>query len=95
MGKRGLFRPAKHRKISKIVSFKNPTQARKSAKKLVKAFKSAKTRKQKRTIKQATVCASNRAKVIANKKKNLSAKERKQFREISKIYKEAYEKMEL
>jgi len=95
MGNRGLFRPAKSLKLAKTVRIDSPKVAKQACKKLLKAFKSAKTRKTKVKIKKATVCASNRAKVMATKKKNLSAKERKELKQVSKIYKETADKMKL
>ena len=68
--------------------------ARKASAILLKKFKNAKTRRQKRKIKQAMVCAANRV-AVTQKKKDLSQKERKEMREVEKIYRSTYKKMVL
>jgi len=80
-----LFKKPKYDKYSKIVSFKNPTEARKSATELRKEFNSAKTHSKKLRIARVAQYASNRA-YATLKRKKLSAKERKEYREIGKIY---------
>jgi len=90
--KQSLFKKPKHKKYAKIVSFKNPTEARKSAKIMNKEFNSSKTRSKKLRVARATQYASNRAFATA-KKKNLSLKERREFKEIGRIYDNAAEKM--
>ena len=75
----------KHKKYAEMISFKNSTQARISARKLRKEFREAKRKDKKIRIVRATQYASNRAKTIT-KKKNLNIDERKQFKEIGKIY---------
>ena len=89
-----FYKPPKHKKLAEIISLESPTKARKSASILKRLFKSAKSRKEKRIIKQATVLAANRAKAAA-KRKHLSQKERKQYREEAEIYTELYKEMEL
>ena len=54
----------KHKKYAEMVSFKNPTQARISARKLRKEFREAKQNAKKQRIARATQDASNRAKAI-------------------------------
>lgn len=83
--KKTLFKKPKHKKYAKMISFKNPTQARISARKLRKEFREAKQRAKKRRVARATQYASNRAKA-SGKRKKLSTDERKQFKEIGKIY---------
>lgn len=83
--RRTLFREAKYAKYGKIVSFKNPSQARKSATELRKEFKSAMTRAKKLRIARVAQNASNRA-YATTKRKKLSAKERREYRQIGKIY---------
>jgi len=90
----GLFRKAKSKKLASIVKIDSPSSARKSAKKLLRLFNSAKTRAKKVKIKKATVCASNRAKVIA-KSKRVSPKEKKEMKKVAEIYEKAYKKMKL
>jgi len=75
----------KHKKYAEMISFKNPTQARISARKLRKEFREAKQNAKKRRVARATQKASNRAKA-STKRKKLSTDERKQFKEIGKIY---------
>jgi len=83
--KRSLFKKPKHKKYAEMISFKNPTQARISARKLRKEFREAKQNAKKRRVARATQYASNRAKAITKRKK-LSVDERKQYKEIGKIY---------
>lgn len=84
--KKTLFKKPKYKKYAEMVSFKNPTQAKISSRKLRKEFREAKQRAKKLRVAQATQQASNRAKVIADERKKLSTKERKQFKKIGKIY---------
>ena len=92
-----LFKPPKHKWLAKIVSFKNPSSARKSAKKLVSGLKRGRIGKMKIGKKRALQIvkalnyAANRAEAAA-KKKDLSAKERKELKRISRIYRSAQEK---
>jgi len=90
----GLFKKPRWKKYSKIVKMDTPENARKSVKKLLAEFRKAKTREKKVRILRVTQYAANRARVIATKKKRLSAKERREFRTIAKIYERASEKME-
>ena len=83
--KKTLFKKPKHKKYAEMISFKNPTQARISARKLRKEFREAKQNAKKRRVARATQYASNRAKAITKRKK-LSIDERKQYKEIGKIY---------
>ena len=80
-----MFGPAKHSYLAKIVSFKNPRQARTSAMQLWKEYEKAKTRQKKVRILKATQLAANRARATLNRK-NLSGKERKEYSEIGRIY---------
>ena len=90
--KLGLFKKPKHKKYAKMISFKNPTQARSSARKLRKEFREAKQNAKQLRIARATQYASNRAKA-SGKRKNLSIDERKQIKEIGKIYDTAVNSM--
>lgn len=94
MAKKTMFGKVKHEYLAEMVSLRNPSSARGSSKELLEEFNKAETRAKKRTVKQATVNASNRARASA-KRKNLSAKERKELNEIAGIYENTYEKMEL
>lgn len=83
--KKTLFKKPKHKKYAKMISFKNPTQARISARKLRKEFREAKQNAKQLRIARATQYASNRAKA-SSKRKKLSTSKRKQIKEIGKIY---------
>lgn len=91
---KSMFGPPKHKELAKIVRIDTPENARKSAKQLLNKFKRARTREQKVTIKRSVVLAANRAEAI-RKKKNLSAKERREMKQIEKIYRSAAKKMKL
>lgn len=92
--RKGLFRPAKSKKLAKIVKIDSVSNAKKSTKKLLTLFRKAKTRDAKVKIKRSTVCASNRAKVLS-KSKRLSMKERKEMKQVSNVYQKAAEEMKL
>jgi len=99
MARRGgsLFKPPKHKWIADIVTFETPAKARVAARKLVNYIKMG--RKGDLRIGQARALAivralnyaANRARASA-KRKNLSSKERKELREIARIYRRAYER---
>lgn len=82
---RYLFKPAKYKKYKEIVSLKDPAEAKESVKELDKEFHLAKTHTKKLRISRVTIYASNRAYASA-KRKNISAKERDEFRQIGNIY---------
>lgn len=78
MKKKSLFNiPVKNRSLSRKISITSPTAFKRSIRELKKGGINIKE-------KRALVLARNRAKAQLNRK-NLSPKERKQFREISKI----------
>lgn len=92
--KRGIFyEPPYYQKYSEIVRMDTPTNARKSAKTLVEEAKEAKRPSKVRRIIRVLNLAANRAKV-ALKRKNLSAKEKRELREIAGIYRRAMEKVQ-
>ena len=91
--KGGLFKPPKHKDIAKIVSFETPSKARKAAKKLLSMMKRAR-RKRALVILKALNYAANRAKAAA-KRRNLSPKERRELKQISKIYRQATKKAQV
>lgn len=84
--KKTLYKPAKHKKYAKIVSFKNPTQAFNSVRKLRKEYRESKTKAKKLRIARVTQYASNRARATLSKK-GLSRKEQQDLRQIHGIYK--------
>lgn len=91
--KRGMFYyPPKSPLLAKIVRIDTPTNARKSAKTLLKMFEKAKKRSWKVHIERSVNLAEQRAKAML-KRKNLSAKERRELREVAKIYHNVKEKM--
>ena len=89
-----MFKPARHRWLASIITFKNPSKARAAAKRLLNALKRGRYKKMKigkgraLDIVQSLNYAANMAKASA-RRKNLSARERKQLRQISKIYRSA------
>jgi len=75
--KKGLFSPAKDKRLAKIITIKSPTAFKESIRKLKKG---GLTLKEKRGL----VLARNRA-AAQLKRKNLSSEERVQFRKIKNI----------
>jgi len=82
---RSLYRIARYKKYKEIVSLKDPTEAKESVKELYREFHSAKTHAKKLRVSRVTTYASNRAYASA-KRKNISAKEKEEFRQIGNIY---------
>ncbi|RLI98295.1 MAG: hypothetical protein DRP08_08245, partial [Candidatus Aenigmatarchaeota archaeon] len=92
--KKTIFFKPKYLKYSEIVRIDTPDAARGSVKILLREFRNAETRAKKRRIKWMCVLAANRAKA-ARKKGNLSPREKREFAEVKRIYREAVEKMKL
>jgi len=96
--KRGMFySPPRHPSLAKIVCISSPSCARKSVKTLLQMFKKALKRGDRvwaRTIKQAVVLAGNRARASA-KRRSLSLKERRELKEVARIYEAAADRMVL
>lgn len=90
--KQTLFTRPKTKYLADIINYRNPMEARGSVKELKSEFNSAKTNAKRLKISRATLQASNRAYAIINKK-NLSTKEKREFREIGRIYKKASDEM--
>jgi len=89
-GKRGLFRPAKNKEIAEIIRIDSPKNAERSIKELRKLIDKGKI-----TIDQAikyVTTAANRASVSL-RRKNLSQKEKREMKEVSKIYNEFKENL--
>jgi len=84
--KQTLFKKPKHKYLAKIVNFDTPENAKKSTKKLEKEFVNAKTDKKRLRIARASLFASNRAEA-SGKRKNLSRKEKTEYRKIAVLYK--------
>jgi len=80
--------------LAKIVRIDTPANARKATKKLLRMFKQAKNRDWKVHIKRSAVLAMNRAEAMLNRK-NLSTKERRELREVIRIYESVVKKMTL
>jgi hypothetical protein len=84
LSKGTLFFPPKHKWLADIISLKDPQSARESVRILKQEFEKS-GRARRRTILRAANLAANRAAAFLNKK-NISAKEKQEFREIEKIY---------
>lgn len=87
---KGLFKPAKWKYLAEIVSFETPGKAKKSAREVLKSIRSAKRRDKALREARALQYAANRARAAA-KNPRLSAKEKRELREVAEIYEEAAE----
>lgn len=85
-----FYEPPKHPDLAAIVRIDSPTAARKATQELLALAKKYPIRRT--TIKRAMVLAANRAAAM-RKKKNLSAKERRELKEVEEIYRRAYRKL--
>jgi len=85
----GLFKPPRWKHLSEVISYRSPSEARKSARQILKELKEVKRKDAALRRARALQRAANETKVIYRKKKGLSPKERREFKEISKIYEEA------
>lgn len=81
----GLFQKPSYKKYSKIISFKSPTKARESTKKLEEEFVNSKTNAKRLRIARVAQYSANRARATV-KRKNLSRAEKSEYRKISTIY---------
>jgi len=86
----GLFKSPRWKYLAEIVTFENPSKAKKAARELVKEVKHAKRRDKALRVARALTYASNRAKAGA-KRSGLSRKERQELKEISEVYRKAAE----
>ena len=90
----GLFKPAKHKWLADIITFKSPRSARKAARRLVNALKRKRLgklkigRKRALTISKALQYAGSRAEA-SSKRSNLSRDEKRELKKISEIYDKA------
>ncbi len=82
---RTIFFPPKHAKAAKMIRIDSPEGARQSVRWLSHEWRKAKRRDKKRRLIRYASLAKARAKV-ALKRRNLSAKERKEFKKVVKIY---------
>jgi len=89
-----VFFPAKSKKYSEIVRIDTPEAARQSVRLLKEEFEKAETRDKKRRIKRYLVLASVRARIISQNPR-VSPSQRREAREVSEIYRRAYEEMKL
>ena len=92
--KGGLYKPPKHRDLSRIVTFESVEGAKKAAKELDELFHSARTRKRKLTILKATNYAATRARVTAKRNPLFKPPTRRKWLKIASIYERAAEKMD-
>lgn len=89
-----MFRKSKSKKYSTIVRISSVNAAKDSVRQLKVEFKSAKTRDKKRHVKMATVLAANRADAVS-RKRNLRWGTKTRMKEVSEIYKQAAQDMDL
>lgn len=83
--KKSLYEKPKYKYLAKIVRFDTPERARGSIEKLTNEFVNARTLTKKLRIAKASMYASNRAEA-SGKKKNLSRKEKSEYKKISMLY---------
>lgn len=91
MAKKTLFFPPKHKRLAKIITIESPSKARKAARQLLKECRKLKRADAILLRARAMQLAANRAKAMLNRK-NLSKKERRELKEVAKIYGKAAEK---
>lgn len=89
-----MFGPLKSKQLAGIVTITSPSAARKAAQKLADLFRHARTRPKKVHIKRSAVLAANRAGASA-KRRGVSAKERKELKQVAGIYRRAADRMKL
>lgn len=89
----GLFGKAKTKKYHNIVDMDTPYDAVGSVNQLEQQFRDASTKAKKERIREVAQGTANRAKAI-RKRKNLSPKEKQQFKEVENIYRRAAEKFD-
>lgn len=92
--RRTMFVEPKTKMLAAVVKIDSPANAKKSAIELKRMFRERKHRDSKVKIKRAAVLAYVRSRAML-KKKDLSSKEKAEFRKIAAIYKKAYKSMEL
>jgi len=83
-----MFVRPKYEYLSNIISLRNPAASRGAVKELRREFKKAETHTKRLRIARATQLAANRASATL-KRKNLSARERDEYRAIQHTYADA------
>ena len=91
---RGLFRRAKYKYLAELIDMTTPDDAIASAHKIRQEFLSAKTKKKRMRIWRAVDLAWKRARAIQNRK-DLSSKERQEYKAIAEIYKNLRDELHL
>lgn len=89
---RSMFFDPRYKKYADMVRLRTPEEAEGSVRMLLEEFNTAETREKKLRVKRVTINAANRAEA-AGKRKDLSQKEREEFKEIHKLYREAADEM--
>ena len=90
--KKGLFNyPPKSKYLADIITIESPNKARKAANKLLKECRELKRPSAIEHRAKAMQQAANRAEAML-KRKNLSEKERRELKEVAKIYDKAADK---
>jgi len=80
-------------RTARLIDLSSPEAARKKLPELKRMYRQAKTWRTKLRIYRALVAAANLARLMAERKKNLSPEERRQFREIARLYRQAAEEI--
>ena len=97
-GKKGLFRPPKHKFLERIITFDSVSAARKAARKLVNSLERGRLGKMRIGQKRAlTICralqnAANRAEVSASKNPVFKKQTRVKWKSVSEVYEKAADK---
>lgn len=89
-----MFGERRWKQLAEVVSLENPVEARNSAVWLKRHFKELKSHEHKVAVKRACVLAMNRSRA-SMKRKDLSSREKNEFRKIAKIYEDAQKTMKL
>ena len=80
-------------KTSKLIDLSSPEAARAKLPELKRMYRQAKTWRTKLRIYRALVAAANLARLMAERKKGLSAREREELRKIARLYRQAAEEI--
>ena len=85
-GKGMFYRPAHHKYLAEIITFKSVSAAEDAARRLKQLYKEAKTRDKRLTILRAVVLAANRAKVAARRHPYLKPSTRERLLKVARVY---------